>query len=114
MISLINNKKRFHQSYEQLFKYIAYAMGYKENEYEIRHVKKGYMRLLGWVVLHTKNLYISIGGPFSTIDNLQTIKYRKCNGINDFIGTGKNYFMDIQALKNPEKVIDAFNKVINN
>ena len=78
-------KDLFHSECMELLKFIAYEMGLKTSDYDLRS-NKGGIAVCGEITLHTDSLYVQISQ--SSMQGLD-ILYRSCDGRKDYTGGQK-------------------------
>lgn len=98
----------FHIKYDNLCKFIVRAM----DLYPFRIIHTKSKTGVGYVILHTQDLYVMFGHDhYWVLCETDMFCYKWCKNLNN--SNGGNYrYMLIKDLHNPDKVINVFKNII--
>lgn len=100
-------KAEFHRLGKQYLKELARIMELHPDDYEIRSNTAG-ITCLGEVTLHSKNLYVQLGGSYAS----GRFFYRTVKGKQDYVG-GPNAWMDYDNLLYQAGVAEQFTRYLD-
>jgi hypothetical protein len=100
-------KAEFHRLGKKYLKELARIMELAPGEFEIRSNKAG-IACLGEVILHTRNLYVHLGGSLPN----GRFYYRAVKGMKDYTG-GANAWMDYERLLDQHNIAGHFTRYLD-
>lgn len=106
----INNHalESWHRKYHILFVKIVKALGLKPNEYDISHFRAG-MGISGEAILQTNTFRVIVPIHMNpTDDETRHFSYQGCNGLYDYRGTTRKYWLMVKELHKPDTMLRIF------